>query len=179
MVPTFNGSIEGSHWYLGENIRFHAEGGRVVRANTGAIGPRVRRPMPVSVEKMLSLDVMSYILVPFGVMLISWGIQSHFRMRLNAGGELFAFGFALDLKMLMLQGTMVPRVNPLFQHSYPSVFGLALLVSLLMLVYACTVQSEIIGKQKAKGFYPIVKVGVCWTFGVTVISFHLFALLGS
>src|ERR1035438_6233558 len=107
-------------------------------------------------------------------MLISWTAQRTFNLKLNAGGELFAFGFALDLDLLLEQKTAVASINPAFRSAFGPIFVVALLISVYFLVFAAKVQSEIVKKSRP---YPMTRVGICWVFSIGVIGFHLYALL--
>jgi hypothetical protein len=128
-------------------------------------------------KSLLSRAAVSYFLIPFGVMLISWAVQRSFKLRLSAGTELFAFGFALDLDLLYDQRYVATRINPAFRDSFDSIFTVALLVSLWFLIHASSVQSQI-GKRGGKRYYPYIQVALCWVFAIAVIGFHLFAVLG-
>lgn len=126
---------------------------------------------------LLSADLVSYALIPIGVMLVSWVAQSSFGMRLNAGSELFAFGFALDLNLLLHQGTLSGRINPQFRDMYLSVFVVGLMASVLFLLFAAKTQSQIF-RRGPRRYYPYIRVGVCWIVGIVLIAFHLFVLWG-
>lgn len=129
-------------------------------------------------QSLLSKAAISYFVIPVGVMLVSWAVQNSFKLRLNAGTELFAFGFALDLDLLFDQQDAITRINPLFRSSFAAVFTITLLICIGFLVHATRVQCSI-SKRGGKKYYPYFQVAVCWVFAIAVIGFHLFVVLGS
>src|SRR5271165_1376116 len=125
-------------------------------------------------RNLFTFPVVCYVLIPIGVMLISWTAQRSFKLKLNAGSELFAFGFALDLDLLLNQGTAVGSVTPDFRADFGGIFGVALLISVGFLIFSAKVQSEIMSRRHS---YPVFRVAVCWMFSIAIIGFHLYALL--
>ena len=128
-------------------------------------------------EKLLSIQAVSYGLIPIGVMFISWAAQASYRMKLNAGAEVFAFALGLDLNMLLDPYRLPAKVNPQFRSEFTAIFVLALIISTVLLIYSAKVQS-LIAKRGTRSYYPYVGVGVCWMFGIGIMGFHLFALFG-
>jgi hypothetical protein len=132
---------------------------------------------------LVSFRLVSYIVIPIGVMLISWGEQRNFNMRLNAGVDLFAFGFALDLSLLLQEAVVKEQSTASVQAINASIIVLALLISLVFLQIAARTQSEILQSQLRRAvarrvYYPLGKVWFCWVFAISVIVFHLYLLLG-
>lgn len=128
-------------------------------------------------SKVLTLETVGFGIIPLGVMLVSWGLQKSYNMRLNSGAELFAFTFALDLNLLMDQSNLSPKMNPLLLEAFGRIFVVILLISVGMLIFATKTQSRIYENIRL-GYYPYMRVSLCWVLGIVIIAFHLFALLG-
>jgi len=129
-------------------------------------------------RRLLSPTVFIYVAIPLGVMVVSWVAQTSFSLHLNSGGDIFAFALGLDLTLLLQQSTLTAKINPNFGPFYSQVFALALLVSIGFLIYATNVQAMIY-KRRTRGYYPYLRVTLCWAGCIAVIGFHLYALLGS
>lgn len=129
--------------------------------------------------KKLFIQIVSYFLVPLGILGMSWIVQRQYKMKQNAGIDLFSFTSALDLSFLITQVSGGTRLNPYFHDIAGGVFGCALLVSLFFLGYSVYTQSLILEQlKKRSGYYPSGKVWLCWTVGLTAIGFHVWAILG-
>ena len=125
------------------------------------------------------VELVSYFLVPLGILCISWVIQVQFSMRQNAAIDIFSFTAALDLSFLVVHSSETSRLNSHFHDIASAVFACSLLASLFFLGYSIYTQS-LINKQlrQRTQYYPAKKVWVCWTAGLTAIGFHVWAILG-
>ncbi len=123
--------------------------------------------------------VVSFFLIPLGVLALSWLVQNQFHMRLNSGLDLFTFLVVLDLTYLSMpatgQKTIYPEVVPYYGH----LFALLLITSFAFMVYAARVQERIQKHLRDKrNFYPRIRVNTCWFFALISIGLHGFITLG-
>lgn len=129
------------------------------------------------IRDLLAPQAFSYLIVPFGVTLLSWWFQFGFGLKPNAAGDIFAFSVALDIAILIQPG-IGNRVNPHLQSDYVQIFVVALLVSMAFLFYAARVQS-LIYRRRPKKYYPFWSVTLCWAGCFAIMGFYLYALVWS
>ncbi len=129
---------------------------------------------PESFEQAVVLFV-----IPLGILVLSWLIQHHFRARLNAGIEFFAFLVALDLAYLAHGDHGIPRINPQFTAVYRPMFTFLLVLSLCFMGWAARVQALIYEHISHRAqYYPAGRVFFCWLFALAAIDCHVVITLG-
>jgi hypothetical protein len=131
-----------------------------------------------TLSNLLSPATFTCFVIPVCVVVLSWIFQSGFSMKLNAGGDIFAFSLGLDLNLLAQQPKLVSHINIHFQYHYAEIFVMALLVSIAFLYYSTKTQS-LISKRRPRKYYPLAKVLLCWSACIATMGFHLYALLWS
>jgi hypothetical protein len=128
-------------------------------------------------DRVLSLQALSYFYIPLSVLLLTHTIQHRFRLRISTCADLFCFTVALDIG-LIANGRTVTRINRLFQPYFVQLFIIGWLASAVLLANSIYVQSLLGKSGRVTKSYPAEKVAVCWFFAFVMMSFHLFALLG-
>ena len=98
-------------------------------------------------------------------------------LRPNACGELFSFTLALDATMLISKDSLINRINPLLAGNYERSLVFLLLLSVGLMIYSGRTQCRIRNKSRSKP-YPVLAVAFCWILGITIMSVHLYLLLG-
>lgn len=131
------------------------------------------------VERINFVELTLFFAIPLLILIGCWLVQRQWKMRLSAGVELFVFLLSLDVTLLVWYDTGVLRINPIFAAIYRPLFGILLALSFALLGASNLVQWQVV--QAAEGGtkrYPLVRVSMCWLFGLATIAFHLYAILG-
>lgn len=130
-------------------------------------------------DKLFTLEAVSFIAVPLGVLVLNYLLQQNFKASMSGAGDVFAFAAAVDISYLVNQRS-VTVINPLFKQQFVSVCTVFMLASLILMAYSARVQGQLhqYSTSRRVRYYPAFGVAICWTFALTIIGFHLFLIFG-